>query len=433
MIEYEVRIGNALEELAKLPARSVRVCVTSPPYWGLRDYGVEPSLWGGNDDCDHQFVDNGRPPTKLGAQGNTQGTYGQFVDTRKDYATTGRPDAAEICEICGAWRGCLGLEAQFARYIENLRLIFREVKRVLRDDGTFWLNIGDSYAGSGRGAGTVKFNPIQSHSRGTHGVKASVPQHGIPSKNLMLIPERTAIALQTDGWILRQRIIWRKLNSMPESVKDRPSRSHEHIWLFSKSNKTLLWRHRDGRWTHDPPIADYRYRDQYGKEHIQHPHSNEFVKINLWKGFHYFYEADAVKTMPKASSIKQFQKRYDGEAQKEYEDNGVQNPSDVKRRIIDGGIKPVNLRDVWEFPTASYRGNHFAVFPIDIPERCILLGSQPGDTILDPFCGTGTTGVAAIKNNRNFIGIEINSEHGEIANEQISKASIEPRFAVTGF
>ena len=300
-------------------------------------------VWGGEADCEHEWVDDAKQPTKLGSQGNTNGTYGDKVNAGKVYATTDAPEAGKVCLKCDAWVGSLGLESQVHRYVDNLRDIFREVWRVLTDDGTLWLNLGDSYAGSGRGAGATEMGRIQHSSVGTHGLKPAPKIKGVKPKSLIGVPWRVAFALIDDGWVLRSDIVWHKPNPMPEPVKDRPSRSHEYIFLFAKQTR-------------------------------------------------YYYDWDAIAIPYSEAMLKQMQDGYEGEAVKDYEEAGVQNASNVKKNIIAGarkksnkwpGIGPQhgkkrqrgenyedmkvndkrnkrNRRDVWRIPTAGFKGAHFA-------------------------------------------------------------------------
>lgn len=266
--------GDCLEILRTWPSESIQCCVTSPPYWGLRDYG--------------------------------------------------HPDQ-------------IGLEENPNEYVVKLVNVFHEVKRLLRPDGTLWLNLGDSYAGTAKGSGGLsekQFSNAGSRYKTKH-FKLSMP-----AKNLIGIPWRVAFALQADGWYLRSEIIWAKPNPMPESVKDRPTKSHEHIFLLAKSR-------------------------------------------------HYYYDADAIRE--RNVSVPQFQNVTD-----------VKKYSVIPGQPAHKGLhkeqdQPVgrNKRDVWTVAPAQYRDAHFAVMPCDIVAPCILAGSKPGDVILDPFMGTGTVALVA--------------------------------------
>jgi site-specific DNA-methyltransferase (adenine-specific) len=253
--------GDSLDILRLMPSNSVQCAVTSPPYWGLRDYGID---------------------------------------------------------------GQIGLESSLNEFINHLVTIFNELKRVLREDGTLWLNIGDGYTSGNRGYRAAdKKNPARAMA-----IRPDTPE-GLKPKDLQGIPWRLAFALQNDGWYLRSDIIWNKPNAMPESVKDRPTKSHEYLFMITKSE--------------------------------------------------YYY--------------------YDYEASKETGLNGN------KR----------NRRSVWDINTQSISEAHFATFPEKLVEPCIKISSKPGDFVLDPFFGSGTVGVVCVKNDRRYVGIELNPEYVEIA------------------
>ena len=269
-----ILIGDCRKKLKELSDKSIQMCVTSPPYWGLRDYGHD---------------------------------------------------------------GQLGLEETPAEYVANMVSVFSEVKRVLRDDGTLWLNLGDSYA----------------------------------NKDLVGIPWRVAFALQADGWYLRQDIIWHKPNPMPESVKDRCTKAHEYIFLLSKSAKYYYdaesirepaqnWGTRDrsnGKYTSgDVPISGGAHSGLKGKEWEKHPTKNK--------------------------------------------------------------------RSVWSITPKPYKGAHFAVFPTDLVTPCILAGSREGDTVLDPFLGSGTTGSVCDSLNRKWVGVELNADYQGLHHERISQQGL---------
>lgn len=213
--------GNCLDELRKLPADSVHCVVTSPPYWGLRDYGIPPSIWG-------------EPGSRH--RGGPHGKTGELI-TRDCTARneTGDVPTGSFCRRCGAWLGCHGLEPTPELFIQHEVLIFREVRRVLREDGTCWINLGDSMSSdAGKRKSADARGPKQCTNAGsTDTGSRAVP--GLPGKNLLMIPQRVAIALQADGWWLRSQIPWLKRNSMPESVTDRPATATEYLFLLTKS------------------------------------------------------------------------------------------------------------------------------------------------------------------------------------------------------
>ncbi len=230
--------GDVRDVLRDLPAASVQTCVTSPPYWGLRDYGLPALVWGGDEDCEHEWGELVVGKSQSGSlNGSTLGGAPPGEERRPEWSSA-------FC-ACGAWRGCLGLEPTIDLYVAHMVEVFREVRRVLRDDGTVWLNLGDSYASTGR-------SPQNASPKGTDGQSKEAPgrdvlwgndRHGnfswtlpggLKPKDLCGIPWRVAFALQADGWWLRSDIVWSKPNPMPESVTDRPTGAHEYVFLLSK-------------------------------------------------------------------------------------------------------------------------------------------------------------------------------------------------------
>jgi DNA modification methylase len=302
--EIVIICGDALTELGKLPDSSVQCCVTSPPYWGLRDYGVA---------------------------------------------------------------GQLGLEKTPEEYVGNLVAVFREVRRVLRDDGTLWLNLGDSYSknesnnGGYSGKSTLEgFTRPDTKGRTANetGARHKIDS-GLKPKDLVGIPWRVAFALQADGWYLRSDIIWAKPNPMPESVKDRPTRSHEYIFLMSKNAR-------------------------------------------------YYYDAEAIaeESATTWNSAKQMVGK-----PLENQNGGKNRPTqDQSGR---------NRRSVWTIATRPFPEAHFATFPQDLVEPCIKAGCPVGGAVLDPFFGAGTTGLVAARLGREFIGIELNQAYCEMAKKRI--------------
>jgi site-specific DNA-methyltransferase (cytosine-N4-specific) len=265
--QAEIVVGDVRKVLHGFPVGLFQTCVTSPPYWGLRDYGVE---------------------------------------------------------------GQIGAETDIRDYIKDLVVVFREVRRVLSDDGTFWLNIGDSFTSGGR---TWRDDDAKNKGRGMS-YRAPTPE-GLKPKDLIGVPWRIAFALQEDGWYLRTDIIWNKPNCQPESVRDRPTRSHEFVFLFSKSEK-------------------------------------------------YFYDHEA-----------------------------------VKEPALDPKQKGKNRRSVWNINTEPYPGSHFAVFPRQLVRLCVQAGSKVGDRVLDPFFGSGTTGVVCNELDRQCTGVELNEAYAELARKRL--------------
>jgi len=348
-----VLCGDCLEMLKTLPDESVHCCVTSPPYWGLRDYGT--ARWeGGDESCDHsQYLGgNGDASAKQVTSGGTQ-KY-QYRD---------------VCKKCGAIRkdGQLGLEKTPEEYVGKLVEIFREVRRVLLADGTCWLNLGDSYSGSGKGpAGNLG---SKNDERNMWEIHSAITPNGTKPKDLIGIPWRVAFALQSDGWWLRQDIIWAKNNPMPESVRDRCTKAHEYIFLLTKSAR-------------------------------------------------YFYNAEAI-----AETSEWFGKVPDGWDQGEGSHGTIHKNGRSKGQNNGASGSTRNKRSVWTISTQPYPEAHFATFPEELPRLCILAGCTPGGTVLDPFCGAGTTGLVAKKLGHDFIGIELNPDYVAMATKRINSVS----------
>ena len=296
--------GDVLDVLKTWPDNFVNCCVTSPPYWGLRDYGV---------------------------------------------------------------RGQLGLEKTPQEYVEKMVTVFREVRRVLRDDGTLWLNLGDSYNAAGRiGHGTREgFKQNTNRASANRQDSPRPSDAGLKEKDLVGIPWRVAFALQADGWYLRQDIIWSKPNPMPESVTDRCTKAHEYIFMLSKNAR-------------------------------------------------YYYNADAIKepqVTPAGCKSAQTFGAKNGKAEAVY---GAKVSGDKWKP---SGLR--NKRSVWTVTTKPFKGAHFATFPQDLIEPCVLAGAPTGGIVLDPFMGAGTTAVVASKLGRIYIGCELNPEYIQIAHRRL--------------
>lgn len=309
---WEIRQGRNLDLLAAIPDESVQTCITSPPYWGLRDYGEDDQL---------------------------------------------------------------GLEPTPEEYVENMVEVFREVRRVLRDDGTLWLNLGDSYAanakgGGGTGAGTLNCGPKHNKTSTERQMlgdsrRFDLAGCGLKPKDLVGIPWRVAFALQADGWYLRSDIIWHKPNPMPESVTDRPTKAHEYIFLLTKQPR-------------------------------------------------YYYDADAIRES--STTEAGTAGSWDGNRDLGLPDGKTRFGKPNLGGSIDGRR---NRRSVWTVSTKPFSGAHFAVFPPDLIEPCVLAGCPEGGTVLDPFSGSGTTGMVALRHDRSYIGLELNPEYAEMSRNRI--------------
>jgi len=340
--------GHVLHKLKEIPDNYVQTAITSPPYWGLRDYGT--GTWvGGTPNCSHKR-DNKHSENCSTGQKKLAGAIGDVI-------------YKAVCNRCGAKRidQQLGLEETPELYIENLVEVFREIKRVLRKDGTVFLNIGDTYNGHKQGnTETTKNQNVVTNSFTKPFVK------GLKPKDLCMIPARLAIALQQDGWYLRQDIIWHKPNPMPESVTDRCTKAHEYIFLLTKSAK-------------------------------------------------YYYDADAIREEAREwNSSKGFNK--DGQSAR-----NIENRIGYRDDKFQSGR---NKRSVWTINTKPYKEAHFAVFPPKIPELCIKAGSKVGDIVLDPFFGSGTTGWVAERLGRRWIGIELNEDYIKIAKKRFAQQEL---------
>jgi DNA modification methylase len=391
-----IHCGDVRAVLAEIPADSVQTVVTSPPYWGLRDYGNEPSVWGGGmAGCPHEWG------ATLPAHHPGQVRDGKAVTLEN--AIGQNAGAGAFCRLCGAWKGCLGLEPTPEMYVEHIVEVFREVRRVLRNDGTVWLNLGDSYAGSW-GAMSYPGDSIAGRRFGANGqgdVGRPVNSRnvsGLKPKDLVGIPWAVAFALRADGWWLRSDIVWSKSNPMPESVTDRPTRSHEYVFLLTKSQR-------------------------------------------------YYYDAAAIREPYAASSLQRIsQPTFDGQTggEKDYQ-NGT-NPNRSARQTLvhlkdkqrghgrrhDGfndrwdamtkdeeQANGANKRTVWKIATKPYSEAHFATFPEALVTPCILAGSREGGTVLDPFSGSGTVGVVARKAGRRSVLIDVSAEYCDLAAKRI--------------
>lgn len=316
--------GHVLDRLADLPSGRAQTCVTSPPYWGLRDYGVPGVAW----------------------------SAVRFAPM------TGLPEV----EV-PAWTGCLGLEPEPLAFVGHLVHVFREVRRVLKDNGTLWLNLGDSYAqseirhGNGQGTRQTEWNEATAQ-------VGRKPNTGLAPKNLLGIPWRVAFALQADGWWLRSDVIWAKPNPMPESVTDRPTKAHEYVFLLAKS-------------------AEY----SYDKEAIKEPAVCGNHKRTVFD--------NACEVTPPGT------------------------PPHKGLRHAPGPEAGRNKRSVWTIIPKPYRGAHFATMPPDLARTCVLAGSRPGDIVLDPFNGSGTTGLVAGELGRRYVGVELNPEYIALTRERL--------------
>ncbi len=385
---WELKIGDSLETLKNMESGSVHCVVSSPPYWGLRDYGT--GTWeGGDPDCSHKKAE-GWSTAKSTLSG--QGSKTHLGHQLEGYGSK--------CRKCGALRvdKQLGVEDTPEKYVSNILAVFMEVHRVLREDGTLWLNLGDTYNTRPASTGISfrrdrkKVMPVTRTLDGT-----------LQQKNLIGIPWRVAFALQDSGWILRSEIIWVKSNPMPESVTDRPSKSHETIFLFSKSQQ-------------------YYYDNEAIREPIA---ASSFVRVTQpnWENQEGSARAEAGGKIN--GNMKAIVRKSGNKARKPRPGAPDNHPGAQAGSIPwEGSTR--NKRDVWTVSTKPFKDAHFAVFPIDLIEPCVLAGCPRDGVVLDPFAGSGTTGVAAMKHGRRFIGIELNEEYGKIAQKRLKDGAAQP-------
>lgn len=432
-----------------LADNSVHCVISSFPYFGLRDYGLPKTVWGGDVDCQHIW----ESVIKHRSTGGPQVPDNKWSGTSVDEAQ--RDTESQFCQICGAWRGCFGLEPTIALHVQNAVAVCREIKRVLRPDGVFFLNYGDSYATSKNGRSAADTKAVGKDDRTFRDKPFSITE--LPGKNLCGIPWRVALALQDDGWILRADIIWSKLNPMPESVTDRPTRAHEYIFMLTKE-------------------PGYFYDAEAVREKVDKP-------VRLAASF-------------RDGGIYTNNRSFDNSGSREKKTHGDQSPSMEGR----------NKRSVWELATEPYPAAHYATFPTKLVEPMILAGTSArgvcpicgspwqriikkvgesapvesrkgrvghngtppqqsgyfwnGPTtkgtdyweptcrcdyppipaiVLDPFCGSGTVGEVARNLGRRFIGIDLSAKYLQEnalprAEYKTSQAVIEtlPLFATIG-
>lgn len=315
--QHRILVGDCIEMMRTLPDQSVHTCITSPPYFGLRDYGVD---------------------------------------------------------------GQIGLEASPREFIESLVAVFREVRRVLRDDGTLWVNLGDSYASGGRGGGgryMAERGDGAWQGKGDATGWRSAPA-GWKHKDLLGLPWRLAIALQDEGWYLRQDIIWHKPNPMPESIKDRCTKAHEYLFLLSKSPR-------------------------------------------------YYFDQGSIREPARAQAAPESASRRNSFARETKYTDGEHGQTAQHRTGRDDVDydETRNKRSVWTVATASFKGAHFATFPPDLIRPCVLAGSPRGGMVLDPFGGAGTTALVAMQEGRQSVICELNPEYAALARQRLDTAWIE--------
>jgi DNA modification methylase len=345
----EIICGDCLAVMRAWPDRCLHMGVTSPPYWGLRDYGIEPSIWGGDSSCEHEWGEwkeshDVREEPSSGKSRTTDRCYGE--QSRRFDGNHQKHSHGAWCTKCGAWRGCYGLEPTVELYIEHTVLIFREVRRVLRDDGTLWLNLGDSYNSNpswGRGKTTLEGRHQDAiPQKPAGGWLSHAKTETLKPKDLCGIPWRVAMALQADGWYLRQDIIWHKPNPMPESVADRCTKAHEYLFMLSKSPRYYY----DAEAIKEEGVGHQMSREEYA-EALRRTSEQWYVRVS---------------GTPKSGSKS---------------DNNL-----TAGKCPPGGR---NKRSVWTVATAPFKEAHFATFPPDLIRPCIRAGTSAKGCC--PKCG----------------------------------------------
>lgn len=404
----EILIGDVRAKLAELRARGLKAqcCVTSPPYWALRDYGTAPQVWGGAGDCLHEWGEtlpgrNAKPDRSVtGHDASGSGTFGDDAERGAQGQKAARGAAlkhGQFCQRCGAWLGELGLEPTPELFVEHIVEVFRDLWDVLADDGTLWMNFGDSYVGSpGNQRGGDEREGLTRGGSRPHRSASDKRGPGLKSKDLVGMPWRVAFALQASGWYLRQEIIWAKPNPMPESVSDRCTKAHEHIFLLTKRPSYYF-------------DADAIREPVTGNANRRSAAASEFPSGLLREG-----EARRRPGVnPKAAKVPN---GWDtgagahGSFHREGRANGTVRPKQNESfaAAVCDLVQSRNKRSVWSIPTEAYSEAHYATFPRDLVRPCILAGSRPGDVVIDIFGGSGTTAAVALEYGRNAVLIDLN-------------------------
>ncbi len=383
-----ILVGDARELVKSLENESIQTVITSPPYWGLRDYGTATWL-GGDPDCTHAEKELRRGVNLAQSAASTRGGA-------KKIAEVGFLPYRSTCGKCGAERrdSQIGLEETPEDWAAALVGLFAEIRPKLKDDGTLWVNVGDAYATDGTRQGN-KTGGESLEVRGSKGTVTgyrSVPA-GLKSKDLIGLPWLLAFAMRADGWYLRQEIIWEKPNPMPESVRDRPTKSHEQVFLFSKSPRYYY----DADAITEPVSESTHLR-------VSQKVADQVGSVRANGGTRAERPMKAVVRSPKSSGSDQ---------------DRVRN----NERFAQSVVLPVlrrNKRTVWKVATMPFKGAHFATFPPKLIEPCILAGSRPGDTILDPFGGAGTTALVGDRHGRDVVLCELNAAYAELAKTRLA-------------
>lgn len=404
-----VLLGDVLEELKKVPDGSVQCCVTSPPYWGLRDYGHR-RWYGGEPCCDHAEVKEHGP--------HHPGQVEQTKWKKAEAAGKGQTATTQECLRCGAWYGQIGLEPTPQAYVENLVEVFREVRRVLRDDGTLWLNLGDSYANDTKWGGSTSGK----HAAGLHGapVDRGKRSTGLKAKDLIGIPWRVAFALQDDGWFLRSDIIWAKGNAMPESVRDRPTRSHEYIFLLTKNSSYFYDREAILEPFANIELPGATFEPSEDPEAQRNKRSVWHINPKPYPGAHFAVFPEELPEVciragtsekgccstcgaPLKRVVERPKPPREGEVQR---DEGLERTGMSHFKYNEWLKKNPPVTVGWEATCECHKGR---------PARCL---------VLDPFSGSGTTLAVAAGLRRDYLGIELNPEYHELIKARLATNSL---------
>ncbi len=355
--EGQIYHGHTPDILRSMPSESVQMCVTSPPYWGLRDYGLPPMVWDAQEGCAHVWGDELPETNKRNTR--PSGDHPKDCECNHCKAEYRPKTSGQFCQTCNAWRGCLGLEPTLELYIKHMVQIFSEVKRVLRNDGTLWLNVGDSYnSGTQFNHHSSGFGDANRYSEGSG--RGDWPGHRklvstMKTKDLCGIPWMLAFALRADGWYLRSDIIWHKPNPMPESVTDRPTKSHEYIFLLTKSAKYFY----DADAIREP--QDSTDRSKFYNPADMPTRAETSLKISRFASSRQRNEKGVFTDQGKDSKNPK---------------GGYQEQLRQKRqpRLLNPAGR--NKRTVWTIPTQPMPQAHFATFPEKLIEPCILAGTS---------------------------------------------------------
>jgi len=363
----QTHVGDCRELLPEMESASVDCVVTSVPYWGLRDY--KTGTWeGGDTSCAHV----GRAKPRNDTRGD--GSNSRFNDTRGNQPAKAYTEPVRSACKCGARRvdKQIGLEETPEQWAEALTAVFAEIRRVLKPTGTCWVNVGDSYCGAA-GGGTGKNSWLAKKSVAMAGARFVRDKRvaGLKPKDMVGAPWLLAFAMRSDGWFLRAENIWHKVNPLPESVRDRPCRDHEQVFLFTKSPN-------------------------------------------------YFYDAEAVKERASGAHSRGKSGVHPKSAMPG-EGNRANHSFNAAVRDV---VETRNLRTVWTIVGEHYEGAHFATFPTSLAARCILAGCPQGGVVLDPFGGSGTVGEVAEALGRNWILFDLNPEYAKLAAKRTSQRGL---------